>query len=114
MASLIRQDFASRPIGSSRCSNSRPSSTRITSECPAASFDRSQSIQSQKPDPVLARHAANLSLISSPSGLRPDLDVAEGVPIAAALACMLAPTAQCESDPARLEFILPSGVGTSD
>jgi phage terminase large subunit-like protein len=32
------------------------------------------------PDPVLARHAANLSLISGPSGLRPDLDVAEGSP----------------------------------
>jgi hypothetical protein len=42
------------------------------------------------PDPVLARHAANLSLISSPSGLRPDPDVAEGAPIAAALACMVA------------------------
>lgn len=34
------------------------------------------------PDPVLARHAANLSLISGQSGLRPDLDVAEGQPIA--------------------------------
>ena len=30
------------------------------------------------PDPVLARHVANLSLISGPSGLRPDLDVAAG------------------------------------
>jgi phage terminase large subunit-like protein len=42
------------------------------------------------PDPVLARHSANLSLISGPSGLRPDLDVAEGSPIAAALGAMLA------------------------
>jgi phage terminase large subunit-like protein len=37
------------------------------------------------PDPMLARHAANLSLVSGPSGLRPDLDVAEGSPIAAVL-----------------------------
>jgi hypothetical protein len=42
------------------------------------------------PDPVLARHAANLSLISGPSGLRPDLDVAEGQPIAGILAAMVA------------------------
>jgi hypothetical protein len=39
---------------------------------------------------VLARHAANLSLISGPSGLRPDLDVAEGQPIAGILAAMVA------------------------
>jgi hypothetical protein len=32
----------------------------------------------------------NLGLISGPSGLRPDLDVAEGQPIAAALAAMIA------------------------
>jgi hypothetical protein len=32
------------------------------------------------PDPVLARHAANLALISGPSGLRPDLDVVRGRP----------------------------------
>jgi hypothetical protein len=37
------------------------------------------------PDPALARHAASLCLISGPSGLRPDLDVADGSPIAAAL-----------------------------
>ncbi len=42
------------------------------------------------PDPVLARHAGNLGLISGPSGLRPDLDVSEGAPIAAALAAMTA------------------------
>jgi len=42
------------------------------------------------PDPVLARHVANLSLISGPAGPRPDLDVAEGQPVAAALAAMLA------------------------
>jgi hypothetical protein len=39
---------------------------------------------------VLARHAANLSLISGPSGLRPDLDIAKGSPIAASLGAMLA------------------------
>jgi hypothetical protein len=42
------------------------------------------------PDQVLARHARNLALISGPSGFRPDLDVAEGAPIAGALACMVA------------------------
>jgi hypothetical protein len=42
------------------------------------------------PDPVLARHAGNLALISGPSGLRPDLDVAQGAPIATTLACMIA------------------------
>ncbi len=41
-------------------------------------------------DPILARHAGNLGLISGPSGLRPDLDVPEGAPIAGALACMIA------------------------
>jgi hypothetical protein len=41
------------------------------------------------PDPVLARHAANLGLISGPSGLRPDLDVGEGQSIASALAAMI-------------------------
>jgi hypothetical protein len=42
------------------------------------------------PDPVLAPYAANLNLISGPSGLLPDLDVAEGGPIAAALGAMIA------------------------
>ncbi len=42
------------------------------------------------PDPVLARHVANLSLISGPSGPRPDLDVGEGQPVAAGIAAMLA------------------------
>lgn len=41
-------------------------------------------------DPVLARHVGNLGLISGPSGLRPDLDVGEGAPIASALAAMIA------------------------
>jgi len=41
-------------------------------------------------DPVLARHVANLTLRSDRSGVRPDLDVAEGQPIAAALAAMIA------------------------
>jgi hypothetical protein len=53
------------------------------------------------PDPVLARHAANLSLISGPSGLRPDLDVAEGSPIAAALAAMLAYDGRGSDQPRR-------------
>jgi hypothetical protein len=39
---------------------------------------------------VLARHVVNLGLISGPSGLRPDLVVADGQPIAAALAAMIA------------------------
>ena len=42
------------------------------------------------PNPALARHVRNLSLISGPSGLRPDLDVADGQPIAAALGAMIA------------------------
>jgi phage terminase large subunit-like protein len=41
-------------------------------------------------DPVLARHVGNLGLVSGPSGLRPDLDVGEGQPIASALAAMIA------------------------
>jgi phage terminase large subunit-like protein len=41
-------------------------------------------------DRVLARHISNLSLISGPSGPRPDLDVAEGQPVAAALGAMIA------------------------
>jgi hypothetical protein len=42
------------------------------------------------PDPVLARQVSNLGLIWGPSGPRPDLDVAEGSPIAAALVSMVA------------------------
>jgi phage terminase large subunit-like protein len=63
------------------------------------------------PDPVLARHAANLSLISGPSGLRPDLDVAEGSPIAAALGAMLAYDGVARIEPVEMRIILPSGVG---
>jgi phage terminase large subunit-like protein len=54
------------------------------------------------PDPVLARHVSNLGLISGPSGPRPDLDVAEGQPVAAALAAMLA-----FDGVARLEHVDP-------
>jgi phage terminase large subunit-like protein len=42
------------------------------------------------PDAVLARHVANLGLISGPSGPRPDLDVAEGQPVAGVPAAMIA------------------------
>ena len=63
------------------------------------------------PDPVLARHASNLSLISGPSGLRPDLDVAEGSPIAASLGAMLAYDGVARIEPADMRIILPSGVG---
>jgi hypothetical protein len=42
------------------------------------------------PEVALARHAASLSLISGPIGLRPDLDVADGAPVAAALGAMIA------------------------
>jgi hypothetical protein len=63
-------------------------------------------------DPVLARHAGNLALISGPSGLRPDLDVSEGAPIAAALACMVAFDGVARvGPPEELGMILPSGVG---
>ena len=61
------------------------------------------------PAPVLARHAGNLALISGPSGLRPDLDVAEGQPVAAALACMVAYDGVTRTEPAlRPMVILPS------
>ena len=60
------------------------------------------------PDPVLARHVANLSLISGPSGLRPDLDVAEGQPIAAVNAF----DGVTRLEPAEeLMIILPTRVG---
>jgi hypothetical protein len=64
------------------------------------------------PDPVFARHVSNLSLISGPSGLRPDLDVAEGQPIAGALACMVACDGVARIEPAQEPVvILPSSVG---
>jgi phage terminase large subunit-like protein len=63
-------------------------------------------------DPVLARHAANLALISGPSGLRPDLDIAEGAPIAGALACMVAYDGVNRIGPAAEPFVmLPSSLG---
>jgi len=64
------------------------------------------------PDPVLARHASNLALISGPSGLRPDLDVTEGQPVAAALACMVAYDGVTRLEPAAAPTILlPTRVG---
>jgi hypothetical protein len=64
------------------------------------------------PDPVLARHVANLSLISGPSGLRPDLDVAQGQPIAAALGAMIAFDGVTRLGPSATPFVgSPSGVG---
>jgi hypothetical protein len=53
------------------------------------------------PDPVLARHASNLALISGPSGLRPDLDVSEGQPVAAILGAMVAYDTVVRTEPAR-------------
>ncbi|HYZ13763.1 MAG TPA: terminase large subunit [Actinomycetota bacterium] len=62
-------------------------------------------------DPVLARHVGNLSLISGPSGPRPDLDVAEGQPVAAALAAIIAFDTVARFEPAAdLRVILPSWV----
>jgi hypothetical protein len=61
---------------------------------------------------VLAGHAANLGLISGPSGLRPDLDVAEGAPIAGVLAAMIAYDGVTRIGPAPEPFaILPTSVG---
>jgi phage terminase large subunit-like protein len=53
------------------------------------------------PDPMLARHAANLGLISGPSGLRPDLDVSAGAPIAGAVAAMIAFDGVSRVEPVR-------------
>jgi phage terminase large subunit-like protein len=66
-------------------------------------------------DRVLARHVANLSLISGPSGPRPDLDVTEGAPIAGALACMIAYDGVARSEPAAgpTVIILPSVGGVA-
>lgn len=64
------------------------------------------------PDPVLARHVANLRLVSGHSGLRPDLDVAQGQPIAAALGAMIAFDGVTRLGPSATPFIvLPTGVG---
>jgi phage terminase large subunit-like protein len=62
------------------------------------------------PDPVLARHAANLGLISGPSGLRPDLDVTEGQPVAAVLAAMVAFDGFARIEPAAEPMIILPGV----
>jgi hypothetical protein len=63
-------------------------------------------------DRILARHASTLSLISGPSGPRPDLDVQEGAPIAAALACMVSFDGVVRVEPAEEPMIiLPSSVG---
>ncbi|MCI0633887.1 MAG: terminase large subunit [Actinobacteria bacterium] len=59
-------------------------------------------------DPVLARHTGNLGLVSGPSGLRPDLDVGEGAPIASALAAMIA-----FDGVTRTEYAEPMIVGPS-
>jgi hypothetical protein len=61
------------------------------------------------PDPVLARHIGNLGLISGLSGLRPDLDIVEGQPIAAALGAMLAYDGVTRIGPgAELSIVLPT------
>jgi hypothetical protein len=65
-----------------------------------------------EPDPALARHVGNLSLIPGPSGLRPDLDVAQGQPIAAALGAMIAFDGITRLEPRVEPFVgTPSGVG---
>lgn len=58
------------------------------------------------PDPVLARHASNLALISGPSGLRPDLDVSEGQPVAAILGAMVAYDTVVRTEPVGAPFII--------
>lgn len=63
------------------------------------------------PDPVLARHAANLAPISGSSGLRPDLDVAEGAPIAGILAAMIAYDGVTRIEQPDPRIILPTEVG---
>jgi hypothetical protein len=63
-------------------------------------------------DRVLSRHVSDLSLIAGPSGPRPDMDVAEGQPIAAALAVMIAFDAVARIEPAAKPMVvLPSSVG---
>jgi hypothetical protein len=63
------------------------------------------------PDPVMARHVANLSLISGPSGLRPDLDVVQSQPIAAALGAMIAFDGVTRLEPRMTPYVgTPSGV----
>jgi hypothetical protein len=57
------------------------------------------------PDPILARHVANLSLISGTSGLRPDLDLAQGQPIAAALGEMIAFDGVTRLEPCVAPFV---------
>jgi hypothetical protein len=57
---------------------------------------------------VLARDASNLALISGPSRLRPDLEVAEGQPIAAALAAMTGFDGVSRVEPATPFIGLPS------
>jgi phage terminase large subunit-like protein len=66
---------------------------------------------SHDPDAVLSRHAGNLALISGPSGLRPDLDVSEGSPIAAALACMIALDGVARIEPAPQPMVVLPSVG---
>lgn len=64
------------------------------------------------PNPALARHAATLSLISGPIGARSDLEVAEGHPVVAALACRVAYDGVARIEPAEEPMIiLPSSVG---
>ena len=54
---------------------------------------------------MLARHVGNLGLISGPSGLRPDLNVGEGQPIASALAAMIAYDGVTRLEPSRVPKI---------
>jgi hypothetical protein len=64
------------------------------------------------PDLVFVRHVANLSLISGPTGLRPDLDVPAGQPIAAALGAMIAYDGVTRVEPEPdTRIILPTSVG---
>jgi hypothetical protein len=63
-------------------------------------------------DRALSRHVSDLSLIAGPSGPRPNMDVAEGQPIAAALAVMIAYEGVTRLGPGVTPIIvLPTGVG---
>jgi hypothetical protein len=90
----------------SRKSPAPPSGSRCSGSSFTAIIERRLTYE---PDPVLPRHAANLGLISGPSGLRPDLDVADGQPVAAVLAAMIAFDGVARIEPAPEPIVIVPG-----
>ena len=97
------------PTKACRSPRSRRSPQRLACNGRSSSTPILERRLSHDGDRVLSRHVSNLGFISGPAGPRPDLDVGEGQPIAAALGAIVAYDGVTRTEPAaELRIILPT------